>query len=219
MIIDFLLISFNAQHVSMLLLISLFTVIIFSWIFLFIISIKSYLQTPLIIRKKHYSTHRHSGHLPFVSVIVPARNEQDNIERCLRSLLVQNYPHFEVIVVNDSSTDNTMEIVRDVKNRITNQIEEIKSSHTDRRKIITVAEKPEKWTGKTWASEQGYSHSTGDILLFTDADTYYMHKDTLYETISYMQNENIDVLTGVGFIELRDFWSKITMPLWNHFSI
>jgi chlorobactene glucosyltransferase len=219
MIIDFLLISFNAQHVSMLLLISLFTVIIFSWIFLFIISIKSYLQTPLIIRKKHYSTHRHSGHLPFVSVIVPARNEQDNIERCLRSLLVQNYPHFEVIVVNDSSTDNTMEIVRDVKNRITNQIEEIKSSHTDRLKIITVAEKPEKWAGKTWASEQGYSHSTGDILLFTDADTYYMHKDTLYETISYMQNENIDVLTGVGFIELRDFWSKITMPLWNHFSI
>ena len=136
MTIDFLLMSFNAQHVSMLLLISLFTVIIFSWMFLFIISIKSYLQTPLIIRKKHYSTHHRSDQLPFVSIIVPARNEQDNIERCLRSLLVQNYPHFEVIVVNDSSTDNTVEIVKDMKSRITNQIEEINSLHMDRLKII-----------------------------------------------------------------------------------
>jgi hypothetical protein len=80
MTIDFLLMSFNSQLVSMLLLITLFSVIIFSWMFLFIISIRSYLQTPLIIRKKHYLTHHHSGHLPFVSVIVPARNEQDNID-------------------------------------------------------------------------------------------------------------------------------------------
>jgi cellulose synthase/poly-beta-1,6-N-acetylglucosamine synthase-like glycosyltransferase len=219
MTIDFLLMSFNSQLVSMLLLITLFSVIIFSWMFLFIISIRSYLQTPLIIRKKHYLTHHHSGHLPFVSVIVPARNEQDNIERCLRSLLAQNYPNFEVIVVNDSSTDNTVEIVRNMKSRETRQREEDRSPHMNRLKIVTVTEKPEKWTGKTWASEQGYSHSIGDILLFTDADTYYMHKDTIYETVSYMLKENLDVLTGVGFIELRDFWSKITMPLWNHFSI
>jgi chlorobactene glucosyltransferase len=218
MTLDFLLVSFNTQLVPMLLLITLFSVIIVSWIFLFAISIKSYLQTPLIIIKNYNRTHHRSGHLPFVSVIVPARNEQDNIERCLRSLLVQNYPHFEVIVVNDNSTDNTLEIVREVKSRETGQRED-GSLHMDRLKIITVAEKPEKWTGKAWASEQGYSHSTGDILLFTDADTYYMHKDTIYETVSYMQKENLDVLTGVGFIELRDFWSKITMPLWNHFSI
>jgi chlorobactene glucosyltransferase len=161
--------------------------------------------------------HRSSNHLPFVSVIVPARNEQDNIERCLLSLLAQNYPSFEVIVANDSSTDNTLETIRDVKSRLPSQIEEIKSLHVNSLKIITVSEKPDKWTGKTWASEQGYSHSTGRILLFTDADTYYMHNDTIYETVSYMQKENLDVLTGVGLTELRDFWSKITMPLWNHF--
>jgi hypothetical protein len=86
-------------------------------------------------------------------------------------------------------------------------------------KIITVTDKPDKWTGKTWASEQAYLQSAGNVLLFTDADTYYMSKDIISQAVSYMQKENLDVLTGVPFIELRDFWSKITMPLWNHFSI
>lgn len=127
---------------------------------------------------------------------------------------------FEVIVVNDSSTDYTLEIVRKIKISPIKQREGgDKSLDTDRLKIITVTEKPEKWTGKTWASEQGYSHSTGNILLFTDADTYYMRKDTIYEAVSYMQDQALDVLTGIGFIELRDFWSKVTMPLWNLFSI
>jgi chlorobactene glucosyltransferase len=214
-------------------LIILFNVIIIvAWVFLFIVSIRSYLHTPLIIRKSHHLVKQRSDHLlsvspaieynnlPLVSVIVPARNEQDNIERCLLSLLTQDYPKFEVIVVNESSTDNTLEKVRKMKNSEIRQ----RSLHshrlnTDRLKIITITEKPEKWTGKTWASEQGYSHSAGNILLFTDADSYYKRKDTIYEAVAYMQNQALDVLTGVGFIELRDFWSKITMPLWNHFSI
>ena len=173
----------------------------------------------MIIRKRHDPTKQHSNNLPLVSVIVPARNEQDNIQRCLLSLLAQNYPSFEVIVVNDSSTDYTPEIVRKIKISRIKQKEGDKSLDTDRLKIITVTEKPEKWTGKTWASEQGYLHSTGNILLFTDADTYYMRKDTIYEAVSYMQDQELDVLTGIGFIELRDFWSKVTMPLWNLFSI
>jgi chlorobactene glucosyltransferase len=219
---DLVLTSPNVYPVILLLLSILFIVIIVAWIFLFAISIRSYLHTPLIIRKRpHLTRQQHSNNLPLVSVIVPARNEQDNIQRCLLSLLAQNYPSFEVIVVNDSSTDYTLEIVRKIKISPIKQREGggDKSLDTDRLKIITVTEKPEKWTGKTWASEQGYSHSTGNILLFTDADTYYMRKDTIYEAISYMQDQALDVLTGIGFIELRDFWSKVTMPLWNLFSI
>ena len=220
---DLVLTSPDVYPVILPLLIILFIVIIVAWIFLFAISIRSYLHTPLIIRKRPYLTRQqHSNNFPLVSVIVPARNEQDNIQRCLLSLLAQNYPSFEVIVVNDSSTDYTLEIVRKIKVSPIKQREgggRDKSLDTDRLKIITVTEKPERWTGKTWASEQGYSHSTGNILLFTDADTYYMHKDTIYEAVSYMQDQALDVLTGIGFIELRDFWSKVTMPLWNLFSI
>jgi cellulose synthase/poly-beta-1,6-N-acetylglucosamine synthase-like glycosyltransferase len=185
---------------------------------LFVISIRSYFQTPLMIIKEAHSTYQVSRHLPFVSIIVPTRNEQDNIERCILSLLAQDYPSFEVIVVDDNSTDKTLRIVQDVKSRVRGLREDI-SLPLHRLKIITVTEKPEKWTGKTWASEQGYSHSTGKILLFTDADTYYMRKDVISQAVSYMQKENLDVLTGLPLIELRDFWSKITMPLWNHFSI
>lgn len=214
------LLTLDGYSVILLSLIPLFTVIIFAWIFLFAISIRSYIHTPLVILERRHLIKQQSDHLPSVSVIVPARNEQENIERCLLSLLAQNYPSFEVIVVNDSSTDYTLEIVRKIKISPIKQREGgDKSLDTDRLKIITVTEKPEKWTGKTWASEQGYSHSTGNILLFTDADTYYMRKDTIYEAVSYMQSQPLDVLTGIGFIELRDFWSKVTMPLWNLFSI
>ena len=217
---DLVLTSPDVYPVILSLLIILFIVIIVAWIFLLTISIRSYLHTPLIIRKRPQPTKQHSNNLPLVSVIVPARNEQENIQRCLLSLLAQNYPSFEVIVVNDSSTDYTLEIVRKIKISPIKQREGgDKSLDTDRLKIITVTEKPEKWTGKTWASEQGYSYSTGNILLFTDADTYYMRKDTIYEAVSYMQDQALDVLTGISFIELRDFWSKVTMPLWNLFSI
>ena len=49
---------------------------------------------------------------PFVSVVVPARNEQGNIEKCILSLLAQNYPNFEVIVIDDNSTDDTLKIMK-----------------------------------------------------------------------------------------------------------
>jgi chlorobactene glucosyltransferase len=129
--------------------------------------------------------------LPFVSIIVPARNEQDNIERCILSLLAQDYPSFEIIVVNDNSTDKTLRIVQDVKSRVRG-LREDSSLPMHRLKIITVTEKPEKWTGKTWASEQAYLQSAGNVLLFTDADTYYMNKDTISQAVSYMQKENLD---------------------------
>ncbi|HZA64702.1 MAG TPA: glycosyltransferase [Nitrososphaeraceae archaeon] len=218
MAIDLYLTSFDIKIVSFLFLSTVFAIINLSWMFLFVTSIRSYLRTPLITVKETHAIYHVSRHLPFVSIIVPARNEQDNIERCILSLLAQDYPSFEVIVVDDNSTDNTLRIVKDIKSRVKG-LSEDSSSSIHRLKIITITEKPVKWTGKTWASEQGYLQSAGNVLLFTDADTYYMSKDTISQTVSYMQKENLDVLTGLPFIELRDFWSKVTMPLWNHFSI
>jgi chlorobactene glucosyltransferase len=112
-----------------------------------------------------------NSHFPFVSIVVPARNERDNIKKCLLSLLAQDYPNFEVIVVDDNSTDKTLKIVQDIKSKGRGPRED-KSLPIDKLKIISLTEKPDKWTGKTWASEQGYLQSAGTILLFTDAETH-----------------------------------------------
>src|ERR671921_2973822 len=152
MAIDLFLTSFDIKIVSFLFFSTVFAMINLSWMFLFVTSIRSYLHTPLITIKETDAIYYVSHHLPFVSVIVPARNEQDNIERCILSLLAQDYPSFEVIVVDDNSTDNTLRIVKDIKSRVKGPSED-SSSSIHRLKIITITEKPVKWTGKTWASE------------------------------------------------------------------
>jgi chlorobactene glucosyltransferase len=137
--------------------------------------------------------------------------EEKNIERCLSSLLNQDYPGFEIIAINDNSIDNTLQIMRKIKENNTNCL------GTNKLKIISLEDKPDGWTGKAWASHQGYLHAQGEILLFTDADTFFFNGDVILHSVSYLQNENLDVLTGHAKMELPDFWSKITMPLWDLF--
>jgi chlorobactene glucosyltransferase len=237
MAIDFYAFWSSNSSISESLLLILFVIIIASWMYVFIISVKSHILIPTIhpnqerkmslspldmIKKStlmpYYNRHskkrrsRNHSSIPFVSVIVPARNEQDHIKRCLSSLLTQNYYNFEVIAINDNSTDDTMKIMKEIERTIV--------PANNRLKIISLTGKPDNWTGKTWASQQGYLESRGSILLFTDADTYYNNKDTILLTISYMQKENLDVLTGIPSAEaLRDFWSKIIIPLWDLVNI
>ncbi|MFL6329148.1 MAG: glycosyltransferase, partial [Nitrososphaeraceae archaeon] len=174
---------------------------------------------------------------PFLSIIVPARNEEQIIENCIKSLLAQNYPHFEVIAIDDNSTDNTLSILIDIKEKVSqskpSSQESLLSSsspslltssspsttNTTKLKVISLKDKPQDWKGKAWAMQQGYLQSKGDILLFTDADTTYISTDALLLTVSYMQKEKLDALTSIFFIELRDFMSKTVLPLWDIFSI
>jgi chlorobactene glucosyltransferase len=178
-----------------------------------------------------------SNGFPFLSIIVPARNEEQTIENCIKSLLAQNYPHFEVIAIDDNSMDNTLSILIDIKEKVSqpkpSSQESLLSSsspslltssspsttNTTKLKVISLKDKPQDWKGKAWAMQQGYLQSKGDILLFTDADTTYISTDALLLTVSYMQKEKLDALTSIFFIELRDFMSKTVLPLWDIFSI
>ena len=96
---------------------------------------------------------------PLVSIIVPARNEAPRIRRCLRSLLAQDYPHLEIIVVDDCSVDETGAIAREL------------AQQDPRLTVIRGAPLPSGWMGKAHALHQGYKQSSGEWLLFTDADT------------------------------------------------
>jgi chlorobactene glucosyltransferase len=172
-----------------------------------------------------------SNDLPFLSIIVPARNEEQNIENCIKSLLAQNYPRFEVIAIDDNSTDNTLNILMALKEKISQSESSSKqslpssasllasSTSSTRLQVVSLKDKPGDWKGKTWAVQQGYLHSKGDILLFTDADTTYISADAILLTLSYMEKERLDALTSIFFSDLRDFVSKTIMPLWDIFLI
>jgi chlorobactene glucosyltransferase len=219
-----------------LLVLSLFVVIFILWAYVFVMYFRSRSCTPRINSNQFHTTIKstdkyhsegikilsHLAHnsLPFVSVIVPARNEEKHIHRCLLSLLAQDYPNFEIIVIDDNSTDNTLKTIENIK-KGTSKIHYMRVekrqllSAEDKLKILSLTDKPQGWAGKTWASEQGYLHSKGSILLFTDGDTHYGRKDVISMTLSYMQKQNLDVLTGIPSIEkILDFWSRTIRPLW-----
>jgi chlorobactene glucosyltransferase len=123
-----------------------------------------------------------SPEMPMLSIIVPARNEERQIEACVRSLLAQDYPHFEVIVVDDRSDDDTAGIV-----------ERLAGSDA-RLRLIRGEPLPEGWVGKPWALTQGSRVATGEWVLFTDADTTHAPSASA-SSIAYALREQIDVLS------------------------
>ena len=215
-------IFFHTLNMQIILLALPFLTILSCWIYLIVNSIRSFYILKSISVKKglinNSNNCKSKDVFPYVSVIVPARNEQDNIERSLISLMEQNYPNFEIIAIDDDSTDNTLIKMKKVQQKYLYQKQKQKQKKYPILKIIELKDKPEDWTGKTWASEKGYLESHNDVLIFVDADTYFKKNCILY-AISYMINEDLDVLTGYPFTELRDFWSKITIPLWKLMSI
>ncbi len=120
--------------------------------------------------------------VPELSIIVPARNEARQIEQCVRSLLAQDYPHFEVIVVDDRSHDDTAAIVARI------------AAEDSRLRLIEGQPLPPDWVGKPWALHQGVAHARGEWLLFTDADT--MHEsNAATASVVYARAHNLDALS------------------------
>jgi glycosyltransferase involved in cell wall biosynthesis len=137
--------------------------------------------------------------LPMVSVILPARNEERYIARCLDSLLAQDYSNFEVIAINDSSTDKTGEIMKAY------------AARDPRVVYVDAPAKPEGWAGKNWACHQAYLRAKGEVLLFTDADTEHS-KSAMSLAVGQLVSQNLDALTAVPKLICNDFWTRITLP-------
>ena len=136
-----------------------------------------------------------------VSVLVPARNEALNIERCVRSLLRQQYAPFELLVLDDGSTDATPELLRRLA---------IESG--GKMRVIQGEPLPDGWHGKSWACSQLGRQAKGERLLFTDADT--MHEpDALRRTVGAMESSGADMLSLMPHQELGSFWEKLVVPL------
>src|SRR5437868_5937867 len=136
---------------------------------------------------------------PFVTVIVPARNEARNIAQCVTSILSTSYPRLELVVVDDSSTDGTAEIAREA------------AAGDPRGRIVKSSSLPAGWFGKQWACATGAKVARGTILQFTDADTVHQ-PDLVTRSINAMHRTEADLFSVAGRQELGGFWEKVIQP-------
>jgi chlorobactene glucosyltransferase len=136
---------------------------------------------------------------PLVTVIVPARNEAHNIDRCVTSILSTTYPKLEVVVIDDSSTDGTAEVAR-------------KAAGGDpRARIVRNAPLPDGWFGKQWACATGAKVAHGEILQFTDADTVH-GRDLVTRSVNAMRRCYADLFSVACHQKLGGFWEKVIQP-------
>ena len=133
---------------------------------------------------------------PLVSVIIPARNEARNIERCVRSILAATYPTIEVIVVDDRSTDGTGDLVERLGGSV---------------RLVRGAELPPGWFGKQWALVQGYRVARGELLLFTDADTKH-EPELIARAVAARATERADLFSVIPRQEMVTFWERLIQP-------
>lgn len=144
----------------------------------------------------------------FVSILVPARNEENNIARCVLSLLNQRYENFEVIVLNDQSEDKTVAILTDIAKQYSGLT------------VIEGKDLPGGWLGKPWACHQLAAHASGDWLLFTDADT--IHSPNMLQTVmTRVQKDRPDLATAFTKQAMRTLGEKlcVSYPYWSVFSL
>jgi len=154
------------------------------------------------IRRPHLVDYPPQRAGPLVSVIVPARNEARNIERSVGSILATEYQPIEVIVVDDRSSDGTGEIVERLA---------LSDAAAGRLRLVRGAELPEGWFGKSWAIVQGYRVARGDLLLFTDADTWH-HPELLPRTVTVLTAERVHLVSVVARQEMVTFWERLVQP-------
>jgi chlorobactene glucosyltransferase len=138
---------------------------------------------------------------PFVSVIVPARNEEDAVRECAESLLAQDYPRFEIVAADDHSTDRTWEILTKV-------------AETDKRlKTLKVPALPEGWTGKNFALHTAVAASStvAEWLLLTDADTVH-ERHSISSVVAFAESKGLDFVSLFPRAVCTKWWERLLLP-------
>jgi chlorobactene glucosyltransferase len=140
-----------------------------------------------------------SGPFPLISILVPARNEAANIAACLDSLSRQDYPNYEILVLDDNSTDSTAAIVQG------------KAALDPRIRLLRGKPLPEGWAGKPFACHQLASEAKGEWLLFTDADTIH-DPAMLRSALAYSQHHQLSLLSGFPLQHTVSFSQRVVVP-------
>ena len=170
-----------------------------AWIYLIKSMIETFTLTPYLDKFENTNDLR-----PKVSIILPARNEEKYLGKCLDSLIDQDYQNYEIIVIDDSSEDSTGKIIAEYAK------ENSKVIH------VSANSKPEGWMGKNWACMEGYRQATGELLLFTDADTNHS-KQVISLSVSHLLSLKLDALSAIPRLLTFDFLTKVSLPMISTF--
>ncbi len=161
----------------------------------------------LIILSNIWITRRARRHLPpptfpQISILVPARNEDRNISTCVNSLLAQDYPDFELLVLDDQSIDNTRSVLEKI------------AAANHKLTVIDGLVSTEGQIGKSWACTQLADQAKGDLFFFTDADTYHQ-PHTLKIAVTTLIRENADLLTGYPCQVVGSWGERFLVPFFS----
>jgi glycosyltransferase involved in cell wall biosynthesis len=138
--------------------------------------------------------------LPRISVLVAAKDEEQNIEACLRSWLTQDYPDFEVICIDDRSSDGTAVIIDAI------------AADDARVRALHVTELMPGWFGKNNAMRVGVERASGDWLCFSDADCLQTSPRSLTVAMRHAQETRVDFLSVLPNLEMHGLWERIIQP-------
>jgi len=135
---------------------------------------------------------------PTISVVVAARNEEDDLPHTLDTLLAQDYPQLEIVVVENGSTDHTRAVI---------------DARAPRVRRVDPPPLPPGWVGKNWACWTGAQATSGEWLLFLDADVS-THPAAVRTTWAWAEQEQADLTTLGPRIEMKGFWERVVLPFY-----
>lgn len=175
----------------------LFLIITASNCIFLVVIIYNYYSAPQIINKAFPQVVNE-----YLSILIPARNEENNIGKCLESILSQSYNNFEIIVLDDESTDSTSAIVEQY------------ALKDERIKLVKGNPLPKDWLGKNWACYQLAGRANGNMLLFVDADIR-LAENAVASALGIFKKNNVKMLSVFPTQKIKSFGSHLITPLMN----
>lgn len=179
------------------------------WIFHYSATIR------VLYKRRILSSRTYNGppmEAPKVSIVVAAKDEEKNIETCVTGLLEQDYPNYELIVVDDRSRDRTPDILQRLLEQAAPRLQEGKDA-SSRLRVVTVKTLRDGWFGKHNAMCKGVALSTGEWFLFTDADCRYTSRNTLSMAMREALAEEVDFLCITPVLDTFTAWERIVQPV------
>jgi glycosyltransferase involved in cell wall biosynthesis len=139
---------------------------------------------------------------PRISLVFAARDEEEKLPTAIQTLSAISYPNLEIIAVDDRSQDKTSAILDQA------------AKSNDRLRVIHVKELPQRWLGKPHALQKAYEASTGEWILFTDADVRFA-PDALGRAMKLVLSRNLDHLTLFGDVDREGFWDTVLLTFFG----